>query len=125
DVAPHRANGARDHTDAARRGRQASLALHREESLGAEPALERLVAQIRVARARGTKVVDHELASAVAGIQLHIPVRDPLRTVAPVAVSPLRPRSVSVTLRTTDAGSSTPIGEPSYSESRTVIPSVR
>src|SRR5439155_57749 len=113
DVVPHRTDRARDHADAPRRRRERALAFDRKESLGGEPPLERFEPEVRVARASRPDVVDLKLAPPVLGVELD------------VAVSPLSPRSVSVTVRTTDAGISTPIGDPSYSLRITVIPSVR
>ena len=81
-VTPGGANRARDHAHATRRGRERALALLREETLGDQAPLQRLETQERIARARGTNVVDPQLAAALAVIELDPAVREDLRPVA-------------------------------------------
>ena len=81
DVTPDRPDRARDDAETPRRRRKGALAFAREETLLGEAALERLQAQIRVSGPGRTQVVDAELASSVAQVELDVAVREKLRPV--------------------------------------------
>src|SRR5207245_7849416 len=81
DVMPRGSDRAGHDADAARRRRQRALPFEREDTFRGEPALERLKTEVRIARARRPQVVDHQLAAAVAGVELDVAVRQDLRAI--------------------------------------------